>query len=166
MKIILFKSIHSSWSFVHLLHMNTSCTLIFINLGPFYNFCCCFMLFQDFMCLNGINSEIWSARNKFSCFPLGLTIDYEQNINLAYYDIHNYLKDIYSMSNIYFCLPCIDYSRVLHTKDFFICTLPSPFSFWNSTVLWFNTTQIVITHICVIFSRRKMSMPICSTVQL
>ena len=43
-------------------------------------------------------------RNKFSCFHLGLTVYYEQNINLVYY-IHNYLKDIYSMSNIYFYLP-------------------------------------------------------------
>ena len=46
MKIILFKSIQS---FVHLLHVNTSCTLLFFYLRPFYNFCCCFMLFQDFM---------------------------------------------------------------------------------------------------------------------
>ena len=161
---------------MHLLHMNT-CTLIFFNLEPFYNFCCClglfynfcccFMLFQDFMCLNGINSEIWSARNNFSCFPLGLTVDYEQNINVAYYNIHNYLKDIYSMSNIYFCLPCIDYSRVLHTSGFFLCT-PSSFSPFEilCTVLWSNTTQIVITRICVIFSRRTMSLPICSMVQL
>jgi hypothetical protein len=36
----------------------------------------------------------------------------------------------------------------------------------NITVLWSNTTQIVITHICVIFSRRMMSLSICSMVQL
>jgi uncharacterized membrane protein len=44
--------------------------------------------------------------------------------------------------------------------------LASLFSFWNITVLWSNTTQIVITHICVIFSRRTMSLSICSMVQL
>jgi hypothetical protein len=36
----------------------------------------------------------------------------------------------------------------------------------NITVLWSNTTQIVITHICVIFSRRMMSLSICTMVQL
>ena len=113
---------------MYLLHMNTSCTLIFFYLRPFYNFCCCFMLFHDFMSLNGIISEICSDRNKFSCFPLELTVDYEQNINLAYYNIHNYLKNIFSMSNIYFCLPCIDYSRVFHRSNFFICTPPFFFS--------------------------------------
>jgi hypothetical protein len=49
---------------------------------------------------------------------------------------------------------------------FFICTPPSLFSFWNITVLWSNTTQIVITDICVIFSRRTMFLSICSMVQL
>jgi hypothetical protein len=148
MKIILFKSIHSSvfrassYFYIWTHH-------VFFNFVPFYNFYCCFMLFQDFMCLNGINSEIDQPETNF---PFGLTVDYEQNINLACYNIHNYLnmvyglfclmplstifqlysgsqfywwrklespekttnylKDIYSMSNIYFCLPCIDYSRV------------------------------------------------------
>ena len=48
----------------------------------------------------------------------------------------------------------------------FLYVPPPPFSFWNITVLWSNTTQIVITHICVIFSRRTMSLSICSMVQL
>jgi hypothetical protein len=50
---------------------------------------------------------------------------------------------------------------VLHTSDFYMYL---PFSFWNITVLWSNTTQIVITHICVIFSRSTMS--IYSMVQI
>ena len=58
------------------------------------------------------------------------------------------------MSNIYFCLPWLFQS--LAYQWIFICT----------TVLWSNTTQIVITHICVIFSSRKISLPICSTFQL
>ena len=49
---------------------------------------------------------------------------------------------------------------------FFYMYSPSPFSFWNITVLWSNTTQIVINHICVIFSRRTMSLSICSMAQL
>ena len=79
---------------MHLLHGNTSCTFIFFNIRPFYNFYCCFMLYRDFMCLTGVNSENWSSRNKFSCFLLGLTVDCKQNINLAY-SIHNYLQDIF-----------------------------------------------------------------------
>jgi hypothetical protein len=46
-----------------------------------------------------------------------------------------------------------------------VCT-STPFSFWNITVLWSNTKQIVINHICVIFSRRTMSLSIGSMVQL
>ena len=46
-----------------------------------------------------------------------------------------------------------------------ICYMYPP-PFWNNIVLWFNTTQIVISHICVVFSRREMSIPICTTVQL
>jgi len=38
---------------------------------------------------------------------------------LSVFFIHNYLKDIYSMSHFYFCLPWLG---VLHTNDFFICT--------------------------------------------
>ena len=54
--------IDSSQSFEHflVLHMNTSCTLRFFNLG-FWSFCkvgCCFMLFRDFMFLNVVSSEI------------------------------------------------------------------------------------------------------------
>ena len=49
---------------------------------------------------------------------------------------------------------------VLHKSDFFFISTPPFFSFWNITVLWSNTTQIVITHICVIFSRRQISLPI------
>ena len=48
----------------------------------------------------------------------------------------------------------------------FLYVPPPPFSFWNITELWSNTTQIVITHICVIFSWRTMSLSICSMVQL
>ena len=60
--------------------------------------------------------------------------------------IHIYLKDIYSMSHFYFCLPWLESCIPV----IFICSVPPLFSFWNITVLWSNTTQIVITHICVI----------------
>ena len=69
-------------------------------------------------------------------------------------------KDIYSMSHFYFGLPWLLESCIPVN---FICT---PFSFWNVTVLWSNTTQIVITHIYVNFSRRTFSLSICSMVQL
>ena len=49
---------------------------------------------------------------------------------------------------------------------FFICTLPPFFSFLKYYLLWFTITQIVIIHICVVFSRREKFMPICSTFQL
>ena len=45
-------------------------------------------------------------------------------------------------------------SRVGFVKFYFtlILHVPPPlFSFWNITVLWSNTTQIVITHICAIY---------------
>ena len=48
---------------------------------------------------------------------------------------------------------------------FFIFT-PLPFFFFKYYLLWFNITQIVIIHICVVFSRRETFMPICSTFQL
>jgi hypothetical protein len=48
---------------------------------------------------------------------------------------------------------------------FFIFT-PHPFFFFKYYLLWFNITQIVIIHICVVFSRRETFMPICSTFQL
>ena len=54
---------------------------------------------------------------------------------------------------------------LMHTNDF-LYVPPSFFSFRNITVLWFNTTQVVINLICVIFSRRMMSLSICSMVQL
>ena len=43
------------------------------------------------------------------------------------------------MSHFYFCLPWLESCIPV----IFICT---PLSFWNITVLWSNTTQIVITH--------------------
>jgi hypothetical protein len=46
-------------------------------------------------------------------------------------------SNIYSMSHFYFCLPWLESCIPV----IFICTLP--FSFWNITVLWSNTTQIV-----------------------
>ena len=78
--------------------------------------------------------------------------------------IHNYLKNIYSMSNISFCLSWLLKSCI----PVILLNTPSSlfFSFWNITVLWSNTTQFVKTHICVIFSRRNMSLSISSTVQL
>jgi hypothetical protein len=60
---------------------------------------------------------------------------------------------------------------VLHTSDFYMysTSTPTPLSFlkyYCVSVLWSNTTQIIITHIGVIFSRRTMSLSICSMVQL
>jgi hypothetical protein len=49
--------------------------------------------------------------------------------------------------------------------DFFICNPPPPI-FLILLCLDLNITQIVITHMCVVFNRRKMSLPICSKVQL
>jgi hypothetical protein len=46
---------------------------------------------------------------------------------------------------------------ILHTHTFLLIYI---------TVLWSNTTQIVINYICVIFSRRRMSLSICTMVQL
>ena len=110
------------------------------------------MLYQDFMCLNqnGINSEIWSSRNKFSCFLLRLTVDCKQNINLAYY-IHNYLKDIF-FNVEYLFLSTLTIQESYIPVIFYMY----PTSFLNIIVLWSNTTQIVMGHICVIFSRRKL----------
>jgi hypothetical protein len=39
----------------------------------------------------------------------------------------------------------------------FFLQVPSPLFFPFEILLWSNTTLMVITHICVIFSRRKMS---------
>jgi hypothetical protein len=48
-----------------------------------------------------------------------------------------------------------------HTCECFICNLlPS----WTIIVLRSIATQIVITHISIVFSRKKMSLPICSKV--
>ena len=80
----------------------------------------------------------------------------------GFFFIHNYLKDIFSMSNFYLSTLTIG---VFHTSDLYMYPLPCP-SFWNITVLWSSTTQIVITHICVIFSRTNMSLSICPMVQL
>ena len=84
-------------------------------------------------------------------------------ISSGFFFIHNCLRDIYSMSNIHFCLPWLLDSCI--PVICYMYRLLSP-PFWNITVLWFNTTQIVISHICVVFSRREMSIPICTTVQL
>jgi hypothetical protein len=46
----------------------------------------------------------------------------------------------------------------------FFLQVPSPLFFPFEILLWSNTTLMVITHICVIFSRRKMSLPISWTV--
>jgi hypothetical protein len=68
---------------------------------------------------------------------------------------HNCPMDIYSMSNIYFSLRWLLQSNCLTCLLFIIRTPP----FWNITVFWFNTTQIVIlSHICVVFREW-----ICST---
>jgi hypothetical protein len=69
------------------------------------------------------------------------------------------------MSHFYFCLPWL-LESCIPVIFFFICTPLLFFSFWKITVLWFITTQIVLNHICVIFSRRMMSLSICSMVQL
>jgi hypothetical protein len=68
---------------------------------------------------------------------------------------YNYLKDIYSMSHFYFCLPWLLESSI---PVIFICT-PPPFSFWNITVLWSNsnTTHIVITHSCDLQQKNDVS---------
>ena len=59
----------------------------------------------------------------------------------------------------------LDYLSLAYQWIFY--TAPSLFPFEiNTAVLWSNTTQIVITHICVIFSRRTMTLSICSMVQL
>ena len=76
--------------------------------------------------------------------------------------IHNYLEDIYLMSHFYFCLPWLFESCI---PVIFYMSPPFPIEI-NITVLWSNTTQIVITNICVIFSRRTMSLSICSMIQL
>ena len=62
------------------------------------------------------------------------------------------------MSNFYFCLPC----NWLLESFIPVILYMNPPPFWNITVLWSNTTQIVITHICIIFSKRTMSLSICS----
>jgi len=59
-----------------------------------------------------------------------------------------------------FLSTCISTIGVLHT-----CVPPHPF-FPFEILLWPNTTQMVITHICVIFSRRKMSLPISSVFEI
>ena len=38
--------------------------------------------------------------------------------------------------------------------------------FWNITIFWIIATLIVLSHISVVFSRRNVSLPILSTVQL
>ena len=72
-----------------------------------------------------------------------------------FFFIHNCLRDKY----LFLSTLTIG---VLHTCD--LLYVPPPF--WNINMLWFDTTPIVISHICVVVSRREMSMPICSTVQL
>jgi hypothetical protein len=67
-------------------------------------------------------------------------------------------------SSCYFCLPWLLESCIPVIS--FICPPPLFFSFWNISVLWSNTTEFVITHTCVIFSRRTMSRSNCSMVQL
>ena len=89
-------------------------------------------------------------------------IEYRGSIKAVWSDLfwvffHNCPRDICSMSIIYFSLRWLLQSNCLAYLWFIIRTPP----FWNITVFWFNTTQIVISHICVVFSRREVSMPIC-----
>ena len=68
------------------------------------------------------------------------------------------------MSHFYFCLPWLLESCI---PVIFICTSTPLFLLkYYCIVIQFNTTQIVITNICVIFSRRTTSLSICSMVQL
>ena len=48
--------------------------------------------------------------------------------------------------------------------DYWSLAYPFPFFFPFEILLWSNTTQMVTTHMCVIFSRRKISLPISWTV--
>jgi hypothetical protein len=70
--------------------------------------------------------------------------------------IHNCLNKVYPMSTTCFCQPWLLDS----------CTYVTPSPFWSITVLWSNTTKIVITYICVVLKRRKMYLPMFSKIQL
>jgi hypothetical protein len=81
-------------------------------------------------------------------YPSALVFYTRHRVNIAIYH-----QTVYLHTDM--CLQTLTHIQFWTTVAFLRCC--NPFSFWNITVLWSNTTQIVITHICVIFSRRTMS---------
>jgi hypothetical protein len=139
---------HDFASFCRQLPRLKSCSLRLLHFPPILKET--FLLFK--LLINTLNSYLTEVQK---------CIEYRGSIKAVWSDsfwvfFHNCPRDICSMSIIYFSLRWLLQSNCLACLLFIIRTPP----FWNITVFWFNTTQIVISHMGAVFSRREVSMPI------
>ena len=130
--------------------------------------CSCWLekLCQTWLTHDQSNFNIFGCNCLFLLLPYG-NIEYRGSIKAAWSDLfwvyHSQLPKRHIFHVKYFCLPWLFESC---TPVLFYMYPLTFFFFLNITVLWFNATQIVTSHICVVFSRRERSMPICSTFHL
>ena len=140
---------HDFASFCRQLPRLKSCSLRLLHFPPILKET--FLLFK--LLINTLNSYLTEVQK---------CIEYRGSIKAVWSDLFSGLFSQLPNGHLFhveyfFSLRWLLQSNCLACLLFIIRTPP----FWNITVFWFNTTQIVISHICVVFSRREVSMPIC-----